>query len=93
VEILKELFKFLLMLILFDYSVVCVVQVPILGWLPSYTSEDAVSDLVAGVTVGLTVIPQGIAYANVAGIPPQVSPTPTVNGISRCTRSRSASVD
>ncbi|XP_054282437.1 sodium-independent sulfate anion transporter-like [Macrosteles quadrilineatus] len=46
-------------------------RVPILGWLPNYTSEDAISDLVAGVTVGLTVIPQGIAYANVAGIPPQ----------------------
>jgi len=46
-------------------------RVPILGWLPQYTSEEAVSDLVAGITVGLTVIPQGIAYANVAGLPPQ----------------------
>ena len=29
------------------------------------------SDLIAGLTVGLTVIPQGIAYAIVAGLPPQ----------------------
>lgn len=47
-------------------------RVPVLGWLPRYTGEAVVSDLVAGVTVGLTVIPQGIAYATVAGIPPQV---------------------
>ncbi|KAG8259057.1 hypothetical protein J6590_019534 [Homalodisca vitripennis] len=46
-------------------------RVPILGWLPHYDTGSAVSDLVAGVTVGLTVIPQGIAYANVAGLPPQ----------------------
>ncbi|KAI5728224.1 hypothetical protein M8J77_013161 [Diaphorina citri] len=47
-------------------------KVPILQWLPEYNSESAVSDLVAGVTVGLTVIPQAIAYSNVAGLPPQV---------------------
>ena len=42
-----------------------------MSWLPSYDLECAVSDLIAGVTVGLTVIPQGIAYAIVAGLPPQ----------------------
>lgn len=31
-----------------------------------------VGDLVAGLTVGLTVIPQGMAYAQVAELPPQV---------------------
>ncbi|XP_052132373.1 sodium-independent sulfate anion transporter-like [Frankliniella occidentalis] len=46
-------------------------RVPILGWLPRYNGTAAVADLVAGVTVGLTVIPQAIAYANVAGLPPQ----------------------
>jgi len=44
---------------------------PILTWLPKYDVSSAVSDLIAGVTVGLTVIPQGIAYAVVAGLPPQ----------------------
>ena len=31
--------------------------------------------MVAGLTVGLTVIPQGIAYAQVAGLSPNVSAT------------------
>lgn len=49
-------------------------RLPILQWLPKYTLKDhGVSDLVAGFTVGLTVIPQAIAFANVAGLPPQVS--------------------
>ena len=48
-------------------------RVPILSWLPQYSLNYAVADLVAGLTVGLTVIPQAIAYANVAGLPPQVS--------------------
>ncbi|XP_011313714.1 sodium-independent sulfate anion transporter isoform X2 [Fopius arisanus] len=46
-------------------------RIPIIDWLPKYRSDYIVSDLVAGITVGLTVIPQAIAYANVAGIPPQ----------------------
>jgi len=49
-------------------------RVPILRWLPEYkVAEHGVPDLVAGFTVGLTVIPQAIAFANVAGLPPQVS--------------------
>lgn len=48
-------------------------RVPILNWLPRYSGHDALGDLVAGITVGLTVIPQSLAYANVAGLPPQVS--------------------
>lgn len=46
-------------------------RVPILGHLARYSGEDLAADLVAGITVGLTVIPQAIAYANVAGLPPQ----------------------
>lgn len=48
-------------------------RIPILTWLPNYRKEYIVSDLVAGITVGLTVIPQAIAYANVAGLPLQAS--------------------
>ena len=48
-------------------------RIPILSWLPSYNREQAVSDLIAGLTVGLTIIPQGIAYAIVAQLPPQVT--------------------
>uniref|UniRef100_A0A1B6DIL8 SLC26A/SulP transporter domain-containing protein n=1 Tax=Clastoptera arizonana TaxID=38151 RepID=A0A1B6DIL8_9HEMI len=46
-------------------------RLPILDWLPRYTISDGVGDLVAGVTVGLTVIPQSLAYANIANLPPQ----------------------
>ncbi|KAJ8678531.1 hypothetical protein QAD02_014318 [Eretmocerus hayati] len=46
-------------------------RVPIFQWLPEYRKEYIVSDIVAGVTVGLTVIPQAIAYANVATLPLQ----------------------
>ncbi|XP_008203719.1 sodium-independent sulfate anion transporter [Nasonia vitripennis] len=46
-------------------------RIPILEWLPKYRQEYIVSDMVAGLTVGLTVIPQAIAYANVAALPLQ----------------------
>lgn len=47
-------------------------RLPILTWLPKYNSQDALGDFVAGVTVGLTVIPQSLAYSNIAGLSPQV---------------------
>ncbi|XP_049817178.1 sodium-independent sulfate anion transporter [Aethina tumida] len=46
-------------------------RLPILNWLPKYKGEDAIGDVVAGITVGLTVIPQALAYANIAGLPAQ----------------------
>ncbi|XP_076624180.1 sodium-independent sulfate anion transporter isoform X1 [Colletes latitarsis] len=46
-------------------------RVPVLKWLPFYTIHDALGDLVAGLTVGLTLIPQAIAYAGLAGLTPQ----------------------
>ena len=42
---------------------------PISSWIPAYKWSDASADLIAGITVGLTVIPQGIAYALIAGLP------------------------
>lgn len=47
-------------------------RVPIINWLPKYNFEWGIGDLVAGITVGLTVIPQALAYSNIAGLPPQV---------------------
>ncbi|XP_065372324.1 sodium-independent sulfate anion transporter isoform X1 [Calliphora vicina] len=44
---------------------------PIVTWLPKYNPKFLVSDFVAGLTVGLTAIPQAIAYAIVAGLPTQ----------------------
>ncbi|XP_077260060.1 sodium-independent sulfate anion transporter isoform X1 [Temnothorax americanus] len=46
-------------------------RIPILKWMPQYKLKDALGDLVAGLTVGLTLIPQAIAYAGLAGLDPQ----------------------
>lgn len=48
-------------------------RVPMIHWLQGYNTNDFISDLIAGVTVGLTVMPQGLAYATLAGLEPQVS--------------------
>lgn len=48
-------------------------RIPITSWLPKYTLPDGISDVVAGITVGLTLMPQAIAYAALAGVDPQVS--------------------
>ena len=45
---------------------------PILGWAPTYTKPQAQSDLVAAVIVTIMLVPQGLAYAMLAGLPPQV---------------------
>ena len=45
---------------------------PIVVWLPTYNWNLSVFDLIAGITVGLTIIPQSIAYAGVAGLPLEV---------------------
>lgn len=50
----------------------CYRHLPIVKWLPKYSAKDAVGDLIAGITVGLTVVPQGLAYGHLAGLPPQV---------------------
>ncbi|XP_057659496.1 sodium-independent sulfate anion transporter isoform X5 [Diorhabda carinulata] len=44
---------------------------PLLAWLPSYNFQTFSQDFLAGITVALTEIPQGIAYAIVAGLPSQ----------------------
>jgi len=43
---------------------------PILESLESYTSRDFTKDLSAGLTVGVMLIPQGMAYALLTGMPP-----------------------
>ncbi|XP_050094872.1 sodium-independent sulfate anion transporter-like [Anopheles aquasalis] len=46
-------------------------RLPVLQWAPSYGAKSLLSDFIAGVTVGLTSIPQSIAYATVANLEPQ----------------------
>ena len=45
-------------------------HIPILQWLPYYKRSWLKSDLFAGMTIGVILIPQGIAYAIIAGLPP-----------------------
>lgn len=47
---------------------------PVFAWISNYTLDKLMADIVAGITIGLTVLPQGLAYAMLAGIPPQVRP-------------------
>lgn len=43
---------------------------PFLNWLPGYKKSWLKGDFSAGLTVGIMLIPQGIAYAMIAGLPP-----------------------
>ena len=45
--------------------------VPIRNWLPLYKREDLVPDLIAAITVWGILVPASMAYAEIAGIPPQ----------------------
>ncbi|KAH1023681.1 hypothetical protein HUJ05_003292 [Dendroctonus ponderosae] len=45
---------------------------PISQYLKDYNLNNALCDLLAGITVGLTLIPQVIAYASLAGLEPQI---------------------
>ena len=44
--------------------------IPILDWLPNYKKSWLKGDLSAGLTVGVMLIPQGMAYASIVGVPP-----------------------
>ena len=43
---------------------------PIATWLPGYSRSALGGDLMAGLTMGVMLIPQGMAYAMLAGVPP-----------------------
>ena len=45
--------------------------VPILSWLPSYDPKWLAFDVVAGLTLWGLVVPEAMAYAGIAGLPPQ----------------------
>ncbi|KAI0861849.1 sulfate permease [Xylaria cubensis] len=44
-------------------------KLPIVQWLPRYSPSWLVSDFVAGLTIGVMLIPQGLSYAKIATIP------------------------
>ncbi len=45
---------------------------PILTWGPAYTRTEAANDLVAAVIVTIMLVPQSLAYAMLAGLPPHI---------------------
>lgn len=45
---------------------------PAWGWLRGYRREDLPGDLTAGLTTGFMLVPQAMAYALLAGLPPSV---------------------
>jgi len=44
---------------------------PFLGWVRTITKQDICKDLLAGITVGVLLIPQSMSYAALAHLPPQ----------------------
>ncbi|KHN94672.1 sulfate permease [Metarhizium album ARSEF 1941] len=44
-------------------------KLPVVQWLPHYNPQWLLGDLIAGVTVGVMLIPQGLAYAKIATVP------------------------
>ncbi len=47
-------------------------SVPIFSWLKNYSREDFDGDIFAGIITAILLVPQGIAYAILAGLPPQM---------------------
>ncbi|MEO0527770.1 MAG: SulP family inorganic anion transporter, partial [Bacteroidota bacterium] len=43
---------------------------PFLDWLHQYKKSYLSKDMVGGITVGILLVPQGMAYAMIAGLPP-----------------------
>ncbi len=44
---------------------------PILGWLPQYNRSWLRPDILAGITIVALLVPEGMAYAELAGMPPE----------------------
>jgi len=46
--------------------------VPIIDWLPDCTPKTIRADVIAGIAVAGLLVPEGMAYAGIAGVPPQM---------------------
>ena len=46
-------------------------NIPILSWLPAYDRSWLTADVIAGLTLWGLVVPEAMAYAGIAGLPPQ----------------------
>src|SRR5579862_222667 len=45
---------------------------PIVGWLGDCTKQTVRADVVAGIALAGLLVPEGMAYAGIAGVPPQM---------------------
>ncbi len=45
---------------------------PIIGWLPDCTTKTIRADVIAGIALAGLLVPEGMAYAGIAGVPPQM---------------------
>jgi high affinity sulfate transporter 1 len=43
---------------------------PVLGWLPAYRRDSLLPDFLAGLAVWAVMVPEGMAYAGIVGVPP-----------------------
>ena len=46
---------------------------PIINWLPKYERAWLRTDLIAGLTIVALLVPEGMAYAQIAGVPPETA--------------------
>ncbi|OXY82628.1 SulP family inorganic anion transporter [Oceanimonas doudoroffii] len=53
------------------YQTLLLCLVPFMGWLPQQSTCSLRADVLAGLTGAVLVIPQGVAYALLAGLPPE----------------------
>ena len=45
-------------------------MLPVVGWLPAYRREWLLPDVLAGLAVWAVMVPEGMAYAGIVGVPP-----------------------
>ena len=45
--------------------------IPFMAWMPRLNQRDFRADLIAGLTGAIVVLPQGVAFATIAGMPPE----------------------
>ncbi len=45
--------------------------IPFMAWLPGVKRDDLRADLIAAITGAIVVLPQGVAFATIAGMPPE----------------------
>lgn len=46
--------------------------IPLIRWIISYSKIDMVTDLITGITIGLIIIPQSVAYVAIVGLSAKV---------------------